>query len=467
MSKPRYKNLIIPLLFLSLICLGGIPIIGKALEFDNAEIDIIDGQANNYTASDQKLPSLCALTNETFAIVWESYGQEGGGLEKGVYGTVIDITTGNNITAEFHVNEYTSYNQGFATICALTDEIVAIAWSSWNQDGSFWGTYAKVMNVITGTSLTSEIAVNQVTTGYQYEPSICALSDDSFAIAWNSNQDAGSYDVYARVFNATGAAITPEFRVNNFTTGSQHRPSICTLTQNSFAVTWESSDLDGDGYGVFGAVFDATTGNNLTKAFQVNDYTTNDQWFSSVCALDNEKIAVAWRSHYQDGNGTGVYATVIDTTTGNNVTAELQMNEETAFTQQNPSICALSSDLFIVAWESALQDGDGYGVYTRAVNVTTGTPIFSEVQVNNYTTGNQWYSAICALSEKSIAVAWESAFQDGDGFGVYFATFRLLSTGTNGGPDGSTSIPGYEFYIMISVMGIGITFILRKLKRRI
>ncbi|UCC18694.1 MAG: hypothetical protein JSV62_11375 [Promethearchaeota archaeon] len=427
------------------------------------EFNIIDARVNNYTTGPQIIPAVCNLTNEIIAIVWESYEQEGVGLEYGVYGTVIDTTTGYNITAEFHVNDYTTYSQRYASICALSSEVVAIAWSSWNQDGSSWGVYAKVFNVITRTSMTPEIAVNENTTGYQYNPSICALSNDKFAISWQSDQDDEVFDIYARVFNATtGAGITGEFLVNNFTIGTQHHPSICKLTQDSFAVSWESSHLDGDGFGVFGVVIDAATGNNITNQFQINDYTVNDQWFSSLCALDNEKIAVTWRSEGQDGNGTGVYATVIDTATGYNITAELQMNEETASSQSNPSICALSSDIFIVAWESINQDGDGWGVYIRAVNVTTGTWITSEYQVNNYTIGHQSYSAVSALSSKRFAVVWNSEGQDGDSYGIYFSTSTLGNSIPNGTP---TTISGYELYMMICVIGLSVTVAFRKYRK--
>jgi len=410
-------------------------------------------------------PSVCRLTNETMALVWESYEQEGGGLGYGIYGTVIDITTAKNITAEFRVNDYTTDNQRIASICTLSSDTVAIAWSSMGQDGDWYGVYTKVFNVMTNTSITPELQVNEYTLGSQHEPSICALSEDSFAIAWNSNQDAGSYNVYARVYNATtGNPITGEFRVNNCTTIGL-RPSICKLTQDSFAVSWESTSQDGDGYGVFGVVIDADTGNNATKEFQINYYTTSDQEDSDICALDNENIAVAWNSFGQDGDYRGVYATVIDITTGNNITAELQMNEVTWNFQQKPSICALSSDLFIVAWESVLQDGDGYGIYMKAIDVTTGTSINSEYPVNNYTTGNQWHSAICALSNKGVTIVWESEGQDGDGYGIYFSTATLVSSISNGNGK-STSIPGFEFYIMMSAIGLSITVILRKSQKK-
>ncbi|MFX1345088.1 MAG: hypothetical protein ACFFAI_08255 [Promethearchaeota archaeon] len=467
MVKIKFRKVLILCLLLSLIGFSGIPIIGRGNEYDGVEFNIVDARANDYTTSNQKLPSVCVLTNETIAIVWESNEQEGGGLANGIYGTVIDISTGNNITAEFHVNEYTTDNQGFASICALSNEVVAVAWSSMGQDGDMWGIYTKVFNVITNTNITAELQVNEYWAGYQYEPSICALSSDSYALAWQSYQD-GSYDVYARVYNATtGTPITGEFRVHNDTAGSQHRPSVCTLSPDSFAVSWESNTQDGDGFGVAGVVIDAATGNNITREFQVNDYSTDDQWFSSICALDNEKIAVAWRSNGQDGNSNGVYATVIDTTTGNNITTELQMNEFAMNTQQNPSICALSSDLFMVAWESNLQDGSVYGVYMKAVNVTTGTAIISETRVNNYTTGNQWYSAICALSNESVAVVWESDGQDGDGYGIYFSTSTLVRSIPNGNGNGkSPTIPGFEFYIMLSAIGLSIIVILRKNQKK-
>jgi len=89
---------------------------------------------------------------------------------------------------------------------------------------------------------------------------------------------------------------------------------------------------------------------------KVNDYITNDQDNPSVCALSSDTFVVVWESSFQDTNGAGVYAKVINATTGTNMTAEFRVNDYITNDQDNPSVCALSSDTFVVVWESSFQD---------------------------------------------------------------------------------------------------------------
>jgi methionine-rich copper-binding protein CopC len=119
--------------------------------------------------------------------------------------------------------------------------------------------------------------------------------------------------VYAAVFSATtGANLTAEFRVNTYTTNTQRSPAICALTADTFAVAWESVGQDGSGFGVYAAVFNATTGANLMAEFRVNTYTASDQENPAVSALTADTFAVTWQSNGQDGSGYGVYAAVFD-----------------------------------------------------------------------------------------------------------------------------------------------------------
>jgi hypothetical protein len=43
--------------------------------------------------------------------------------------------------------------------------------------------------------------------------------------------------------------------------------------------------------------------------------------------------------------------------------------------------------------------------------------------VNTWTTDNQWNPSITSLSNGGFVVVWESAYQDGSGFGVYGRMF--------------------------------------------
>ena len=254
------------------------------------------------------------------------------------------------------------------------------------QDGSGYGVYARVFNATTGNGITAEFRANEYTTDQQYRPSICALSSDALAVAWMSNgQDSSGFGIYARVFNATtGNNITAEFQVNDYTISDQIEPSICALSSDLIAVGWTSDGQDGSDYGIYARVFNATTGNNITAEFLVNEYTTNHQILGQISALSSDAIAVAWLSYGQDGSGTGVYTRVFNTTTRNNITAEFRTNTYTANDQRNPSICALSNDSVAVAWQSYGQDSSGYGIYFSIFGPDISVPTVSIV---NPTTG--------------------------------------------------------------------------------
>ena len=213
---------------------------------------------------------------------------------------------------EKRANAYTTNDQGSSSICALSSDSIALAWQSDGQDGDGRGIYARVFNVTTGNNITAEFRVNENATYSQYNPSICALSKDTLAIAWRDTpQDPPGDNVLASVFNATtGNKLIPDFRVNAYTASDQYAASICALSSDAFAVAWMSSGQDGSGYGVYARVFNATTGNNITAEIRANQYTTNEQMNPSICGLPNDSVAVAWQSYGQDSSGFGIYFSV-------------------------------------------------------------------------------------------------------------------------------------------------------------
>ena len=291
----------------------------------------------------------------------------------------------------------------------------------------------------------NEMKVNDYITNDQDNPSVCALSSDTFVVVWESSfQDTNGAGVYAKVINATtGTNMTAEFRVNDYITNDQDNPSVCALSSDTFVVVWESSFQDTNGVGVYATVINATTGTNMTAEFRVNDYITNDQDNPSVCALSSDSFAVAWESSLQDTNGEGVYATVINATTGTNITAEFRVNDYIINNQFSPSVSTLSSDLFTVVWESRFQDTNGAGVYATVINATTGNVVTAEFQVNNYIISDQANPSVCTLSNISFAIAWESNLQDTNGAGVYTSFFFVDNAPVINSPtpvDGATGI---------------------------
>jgi len=66
---------------------------------------------------------------------------------------------------------------------------------------------------------------------------------------------------------------------------------------------------------------------------------------------------------------------------------EFQVNVTTANTQQNAAVATNASGTFLVAWESAEQDSDGYGIYAQLYSAPRNVTV-AEFKVNNTTTND-------------------------------------------------------------------------------
>jgi len=380
---------------------------------------ISETRANTYTTSSQSKPCVSWLTATTFVVAWQSAGQDTS--DWGVYAKVFS-STGASLTGEFQVNSYITSLQTNPSVCRLTDTTFVVAWQSYGQDADGLGVYANVFSS-TGANLTNEFRVNTYITNDQSSPSVDRLTDTTFVVAWQSTgQDADGLGVYANVFSSTGANLTNEFRVNTYITNEQSNPSVSRLTDTTFIVTWRSYLQDTDGYGGYANIF-SNTGANLTNEFRVNTYITSDQSTQFVTQLNSTIFVIAWYSFGQDGNSHGVFAKVFSNT-GANLTNDFLVNTYITGMQNNPSMCRLNDTTFVVAWQSNGQDSAGYGVYAKVFS-STGANLTSEFRVNTYITSDQMNPSVSRLTDTTFVVAWQSTGQDGDLDGCYFSSFTL------------------------------------------
>ena len=145
-----------------------------------------DGQAlgdeflvNQYTSSRQDLPQISHGADGGFVIAWRSEGQDGSGY--GVY-TRRYGSDGQALGDEFQVNQYTGSDQSLPTISHGADGGFVIAWQSDGQDGSHQGVYARRYGS-DGQALGDEFLVNQYTDSSQTNPTISHGADGGFVIA--------------------------------------------------------------------------------------------------------------------------------------------------------------------------------------------------------------------------------------------------------------------------------------------
>src|SRR5512144_1755630 len=98
--------------------------------------------------------------------------------------------------------------------------------------------------------------------------------------------------------------------------------------------------------------------------FQVNTYTTNWQYESSVAADAAGNFVVAWTGNAQDGGGAGVYAQRYDAL-GTPRGGEFRVNTHTTDPQTWPSVAMSWAGDFVVTWSSMWQDGDDWGIFAQ------------------------------------------------------------------------------------------------------
>jgi len=167
--------------------------------------------------------------------------------------------------SEFLVNTTTEDNQVGPSVTALADGRFVISWMDTSQSGgdtSIAAIRAQVFNA-DGSPSGAEFLVNTTTASDQLKPSITALADGRFVISWEdfsaSGADTSFVAIRAQVFNSDGSPFGSEFLVNTTTANSQFNPSVATLADGRFVVSW--SDLssgagDTSGYAIRAQIFD-------------------------------------------------------------------------------------------------------------------------------------------------------------------------------------------------------------------
>jgi len=141
----------------------------------------------------------------------------------------------------------------------------------------------------------------------------------------------------------------------------------------------DSIGNDGSDTGIFAQRFDAT-GVTHSGEFQVNSYTTNDQFMPSVAIDRAGDFVITWTSDLQDGNSLGVYAQRYDGG-GSRQSNEFHVNTYTTDARFSPTAAIDGVGDFVIAWESNLQNGDFYGIFAQHYQVDVA-PVLSQVEAN-------------------------------------------------------------------------------------
>jgi Ca2+-binding RTX toxin-like protein len=395
-------------------------------------------------------PTLTALPDGRFVIIWAEVigtfdSQEGFYVYRSNIRGQVFNADGTKAGAEILVNTTTNKDQYEPTITALADGRFVVAWTDNSQaggDASSVAVRAQVFNA-NGTKAGAEFRVNTTTNKDQYEPTITALADGGFVVAWTDNSQAGgdtsSLAVRAQVLNANGTKVGAEFLVNTTTSNGQYQPTIAALADGGFVIAW--TDVSGTGEDASGSDVRAQVFNaNGTKAgleFLVNTTTNNDQSDCRITALFDGRFVVTWTNYNETGefgeNEFGEFVSLdssdlhaqIFNSDGTKAGDEFRVNTTSAGSQYQYSstITSLADGSFVVAWT----DEQSFNSDVRAqVFNANGGKVGSELLVNIppinqliYQTGPK----ITALADGRFLIAWsDSSFfpsaEDGRNTGI-------------------------------------------------
>ncbi|MEO9804103.1 MAG: cadherin-like domain-containing protein, partial [Reichenbachiella sp.] len=310
----------------------------------------------------------------------------------------------------------------------LSDPAVAA-----DKDGGFAVVYA-LENISSELSKISGARFNQLGgrhedldfyTGGEEEgenPSIAMNSRGDFVVAWDDregevnaceeNLDCEGTGVYFKQYKDAGNApycLVEEAVVNDFSTGTQYRPSIDVDQNGNYVVVWQGewhSTVE-DGSGIIGQRYNAD-GTKEGSEFQINTTTTNNQLQPSVAMDPSGNFVVAWSSY--DGDYSGDYNIRAQKfiANGSKDGSELLVDQvdgayEVLF---NPSVDMNSDGDAIIVWQRNNSSYGNYGLYARRLE-SDGQFAGDEFKVDSRTTAGSRNNPDVALdNDGGFVVAW-------------------------------------------------------------
>jgi len=211
-------------------------------------------QVNTYIDGEQADPDVTALSGGGWIVAWYNVSGSSGSDDDGRSVQAQQISsTGSLIGAEFQVNSYTTSHQYEPSVSALPDGAFVIVWTSDGSDGTDTD-YAVLGQRYDGDALPvgNEFQVNTTTLSYQCLPSVAAMNDGTFFVVWRSGEysggspDGDDYAISGQAFASDGTPTGVEFLVNDVFTGRQNAPNVDAGPEGTYVSVWQSQSSPGD-----------------------------------------------------------------------------------------------------------------------------------------------------------------------------------------------------------------------------
>jgi hypothetical protein len=372
---------------------------------------------NAYTTGDQARPAVASAGDGTFVVAWQDGARDGSGT--GIFARRFS-SPGVPAGGDLQVNTYTTGYQIAPQVGSDAAGKFVVVWQGTEYGGGRNGLFGQRFDA-SGAKVGSEFQVNASMPDAPSDPALAVGPAGDFVAVWSMNDNG--VDVFGQRFNAAGAKVGPEFRVNTYTTGTQSQVRVARDPSGGFVAVWTSSEEDGSSTGVFGQRFDAA-GTKTGDAFRINAYTTGSQDAPSVVVDRGGNFVVVWRDS-GEFESAGIVARRFDAS-GAPVGGDFPVNSYTTGNQFGSSVVLDGAGDFVVTWVSYGEDGSNYGVFAKRFD-RSGAPVTVEFQVNQTTAGTQ-NGAAAAAAGRGFVIAWGSGY-NGAETGVFARGLALEPEG--------------------------------------
>ncbi len=296
-------------------------------------------------------------------------------------------------------------------------------------------------------TLVSETKVGNADTGSNTSPSITALSQGRFIVAWH---DGAPTTGWGRVYSSSGTPLGAQFSLNpNGPGGWQYGHVAAAMPSGGIVSFWgyasgfvlgqqfdsQFMPVGGDFYSFNSNEWPAVASSNGNPVLNM-DYPNSGGGSVFVVAFDSSlnpyptitanlfppgvglgpAIAAAPNGNFTPAwwNAAGNIILRTFDSNRNPLTGEVTVNSSTGGNRGWPSLAYNGNNELWVAWDGN-QSGN-YDIYLRHF-AADGTPTGPEFKVNQNTTGDHSVPHLAVASNGQVAVSWTGS--DGSGEGVF------------------------------------------------
>jgi hypothetical protein len=390
---------------------------GNGIDWDGCtEGKMSEFRVSTKTESDQINPVVAAFPWGGFIVVWENFDDDENNL--GVFGQKFN-SMGQDFGGEIQFFEADLDGEwARPRVAVMADGSLIVARQVTDALGSTDLEGRQFM--VDGTPITDSFTLSQKTQGLQSMMDVGVHPAGLLATAFWGWQAGTDFEIFRTLVYPGGLIASGDMVVNSFAGGMQQNPGLAMYPDGRFVVVYDGL-LNGTGNRTVHARLYANDGSPVGEAMKAPTHGLGTQSYADVTTFAAGYIVV-WQSSsaMQDGNGWGIYQRAFGSD-GNELTDEMQTNEETLGDQVRPVVAARADGLHVVVWQgTGLADKDS-GIHARIFN-KHGNPLTGQFKANMYTSDPQDTPEVATLDD-GFVVVWQSDGQDEDGYGIFARRF--------------------------------------------